>query len=336
MKNQALNNTNDSFTILCERTLAACGKEAFPPDAFSKSGDPWTELAIAWDKLLTNGSEGIFIDAVHRIMWGIPYGESLPQHEEIVQIVKEELLKDGAAFLAWDSFAACDDAILDLTAHMDPWAECDDDYRFSIEHHLYRESKTLWQIRYSKQKYAQDGLNHKDFYLSYEKAIMQIVPSAAFWTEDFWCNEFHILEELINLYGIDYRDDQTEYGRILLILMNSEEDPVKFTSDEAWCASTIPRLPLALAKVIWPYNTKEKIIQMFILAAEKAEALAANQEDFEEKKRRYIYPFGVFEFVTLRNSWLYALIYEWFSNDDSTDARTLDIKKKLFTIAMNA
>ena len=336
MKNQVMNKSNDSFTALCECTLAACNKTVFPPSTFSEGGNRWIELANAWDNLLVNGSEGIFYDAVHRIMWGIPCGDSVPKYNGIVQIVIAELLKDDAAFEAWDSYETCDAAILEITAEMDPWVQGCDDYRNSIEHHLYLENKTLWSIRYSKQKYADERQNQDDFHLAYEKAIKQIVPSATSWPEDFWYNESHIYDELIKLYGVDYRDDYIEYGRILLILIAHDEDPEQDSYNEAWFASTIKRMPMALAEAIWPKDTKMKIVQMFMLAAELTEQLASDGVDLESTKSQCIHPVCTFDFKTLHDSWLYAIMEKWFSNNNHPNKIVRNIRKKLFTIAMNA
>lgn len=323
-----------NFRELCQLTLSACNRETFPEGTFSAAGNPWLELAVAWETLLTDGSAGIFNDAVHRIMWGIPPAMSKPEYEGIVQIVVDELLKDGTAFNVWDSYDPCDIAIRMVGGEMRPWVANDEDYSWSIEHYQYAEAKMLWKIRYSKGKFGVDELDYKEAYLDYENAIKKIIPIAASWSDGYWLKEDHIHAELINLYGIDYRDDYVEYGRVLLLLMNNEPNAEKYAFDEAWFASTIKRMPMALARVIWPGNTEEKVMQIFLVASECADALSASGVDFTAKKAREIHPVGVFEYSALRESWIYKLMAEWFLDADSSDELVHNVKERLFRIGV--
>ena len=333
-KNAISNVTDPNFKALCQLTLNACNRDNFPEGTFSAAGSPWLELAIAWERLLTDGSAGIFNDAVHRIMWGIPPAMSKPEYDDIVQIVVDELLKDGAAFNVWDSYDPCDIAIRMVGGEMRPWVADDEDYSWSIEHYQYAEAKMLWKIRYSKGKFGVDELDYKEVYLNYEDAIKKIVPAAASWADDYWLKEDHIHAELINLYGIDYRDDYVEYGRVLLLLMNNEPDAEKYAFDEAWFASAIKRMPMDLARVIWPENTEEKVVQIFLVASECADALSASGVDFTAKKAREIHPVGVFEYSTLRDSWIYYLMVEWFQDEECSDELVHDVKERLFRIGV--
>lgn len=335
IKNNKVSNVMDAkFTALCQLTLSACNRETFPGGTFSTRGNPWLELAIAWEKMLEDGSAGIFNDAVHRIMWGIPPAKSKLEYEDIVQIVVDELLKDDAAFNAWDSYEPCDIAIGMVGSEMRPWVADDEDYSWSIEHYQYAEYKMLWKIRYSKEKYREESFDYQKAYLMYENAIKKIIPVAASWSDAYWLKEDHIHDELINLYGIDYRDDYVEYGRVLLLLMNDETNAEKYAFDEAWFASTIKRMPMALAKVIWPENTEEKIMQIFLFASECADALSESGVDFTAKKNREIHPVGVFEYSALRESWIYRLMTEWFQGEDSSDELVHDVKERLFRIGV--
>ena len=150
-KNRNSNVMAPNFKALCQLTLIACNRDTFPKGTFSANGNPWLELAVAWEKLLTDGSAGIFNDAVHRIMWGIPPAMSKPEYDGIVQIVMDELLKDGEAFNIWDSYDPCDIAIEMMSSEMRPRVADDEDYSWSIEHYQYAEARMLWKIRYSKE-----------------------------------------------------------------------------------------------------------------------------------------------------------------------------------------
>lgn len=325
-----------NFTLLCQHTLSACGLTDFPDGTFSDTGDCWLELAIAWEKLLEDGSAGIFMDAVHRIMWSIPPEKSKSCYNAIIQSVVDELLKDGAAFNVWDSYGPFDVAIGLVGAEMRPWVADDEDYSWSIEHYQYASDKMLWKIRYSKEKYKDNSPDHQSAYLMYERAIKKIVPAAASWSDDYWLKEAHIHKELINLYGIDYRVDYVEYGRVLLLLMNDEADAEKYAFNEAWFASNIRRMPMALASVIWPKNTEEKIMQIFLLASELTIVSENSGLNFHKRKQQEIHPVGVFEYCALRESWIYRLMTEWFLDGDSTNELVRDMKERLFTIGLGS
>jgi len=191
----------------------------------------------------------------------------------------------------------------------------------------------LWKIRYSKEKYADDTSGYREACLAYEAAVKTIVPAAISWNEDYWCDENHILDKIIQIYGVDYRYDDLEYGRLLLLLMGFEED--EYGINEAWFATNITRLPMSLAKVIWPVNTEDKIMELFFIAAEAAEAIAGEIELIALAKKRELHPVGVFEYCTIYSSWLYPLVGEWIEGMDSNDEDVRDMKKKLFTITMN-
>ena len=324
------------FTVLCQHTLSVCGMDSFPNGTFSDNGNCWLELAVAWEKLLEGGSAGIFLDAVHRIMWGMPCGHSKPEYNEIVRIVKNELLRDDEAFAAWDDYVGCDTAISAIGDNMDPSLADSADYRYSIEHYHYVSDRMLWKIRYSKNKYIEDEPEYRESYLAYEAAIKKIVPAAETWSEDFWFNENHILDEIVKIYGVDYRYyDDLEYGRILQLLMGFKEDSM-YAIKETWFATNIVKMPMSLAKVIWPVNTEEKLMQIFFLAAEAAEALVGHENLLELQKKRELHPVGVFEFSTLHKSWLYPLISGWLDEMDGTDECVADMKRKLFTIAIKS
>lgn len=324
---------NSVFASLCQLTLSVCGLASFPDGTFSDTGNRWLELAIAWEKLLKDGSAGIFLDAVHRIMWGMPIGNSRQEYDDIVCLVKDELLRDGEAFAAWDAYVGCEVAIDAVDNDMDPWVTDGRTYRYSIEHYNYLCDRMLWKVRYCKEKYAADSSQYREAYLAYETAIKKIVPAAALWSEDHWCDENHILDEIIKIYGVDYRNDDLEYGRILLLLMGFEEDV--YGIKEAWFATNITKLPMSLAKVIWPVNTEDKLMMLFFIAAEAAEALVGKKELLTFKKDRELHPVGVFEYCSIYSSWLYPLIREWIDGMDGNDEDVRDMKKKLFTIAMN-
>ena len=326
---------NDAnFAKLYALTLAVLNLNKFPEGTFSVNGNAWLELADVWEMYSEFGSAGIFLDAIHRIMWGIPSDICEPEYEEIIRIVVEELLMDGDAFAAWDDYDACTTAMKAVGNDTSPWIEDADDYRRSIEHYHYLWDKMLWKIRYSKAKYLSEGINYKNAIHEYESAIKTIIPVAGSWDESYWYNERHIYDEIIKLYGIDYSNDYVEYSRILLLLMNHTRDKSLSDRDEAWFASNITRLPMSLAKVIWPEDTEDKMIKMFLCATEAAEMQTGNEELYAIQKGKLIHPVDVFEYSTIENSWLFAQVYAWYSDYHGDDEVLKEAKRRVFTVSM--
>ena len=205
-----------------------------PEGILTPDGDKWVDLAIAWDDLLSVGSAGIFTEAAHRIMWGIPSRRAVAKYDPIVQYVVKELLDDGEAFNSWDSLPSCDMAIKLMEAEMNPWVDNSEEYRYSIEHYHYLASKMMHKVRYSKRKYADVVVTCAEECNQYENAIKKLLPVAESWVEADWYKEENIHDEITKLYGIDYRDDYLNYGRILLLLMNDNQDETAYACEEAW------------------------------------------------------------------------------------------------------
>ena len=322
---------NDSFEKLCKYTLEVCKLDTFPDGMIAPDGDRWLQLAKAWETLLSGGSGSIFLDAVHRIMWGIPPHDSKPEYDCIVSMVVDELLSDGDAFEAWDSYVGCDEAIGMICSDNAPCIEDDDTYCFSVEHYEYLSQRTLCKIRYEKEKYASTGSKAFDVVQAYEAAIKRIIPEAKAWNEEYWFNENHILDELIRRYGVDYREwGWLEYGKLLLMLISSDENEEKYAMEEAWYASNIKTLPLSLAEVIWPNMTEEKILLLFLTAEKLAmeEAKAGSPNAFLTE--RHIYPVGYFDYKELRESWLYKTMLGWI-DEEWVDSF---VKQKIFNLSI--
>ncbi len=324
-----------NFAKLYEATLAACNLTEFPEGMFTREGNAWVELEEAWDKFLPERSFAIFCEAIHQIMWGIPSCSGTAAYKDIVSVVVEELLNDGDAYDVWsDDQSACYEAVKYMRDTMDPYIE-GDNYRFSIEHFHYLSDKMLWKIRYSKNGWGRNVPSFERRLIEYEDAIKKIIPAAKKWGEDYWYDESHIHDEISKLYGIDYRNDTScdyiDYSRLMIILMNSEEDESERKVKEAWCACNIREMPFSLAKVLWPKNTEEKIVEMMAMAVEEADQADMFAGLKEGYKNEYIHPIGVFEFEALRNSWIYKLMTRWIYNDDhELDSKLMTRVKRMY------
>ena len=101
---------------------------------------------------------------------------------------------------------------------------------------------------------------------------------------------------------------------------------------EAWCAINIKTLPFSLAKAIWQTFVEEKILRLFLIAAENADAQLGYTEGIASYPDEYLHPIGVFEYSAIFESWLYPLISQWNQDPERHDSF---IKERLFTVAIN-
>lgn len=325
-------NNNTVFATLYQLTLKACKLKKFPSGKFTGERNVWLELAYVWNDLFDGGSAIIFMDAIHRIMWGVPCEGSRPQYNKIVEIVMDALLSEGEAFETWDSYDTCDVAIELIGADMDSWM--DSSYRYSIEHYHYVKDRMLCKIRYSKKKYKKRYEHVVDEVKSYEDAIKKLIPVVKTWNENYWLAEKHILDEINNRYGVDYRDDYIDYGRILMILTSREKKKSKYEIHEAWCASNIKQMPYSIAQVIWPQNTEDRIIKMMELASKKAVSSIEPGSKQARQLEEYIHPVGIFQYSELHKCWAMDLMRKWMDDKNRDEKSRKDIKRIVFDIMM--
>jgi hypothetical protein len=114
--------------------------------------------------------------------------------------------------------------------------------------------------------------------------------------------------------------------------MGSEHSDLPSEIAEAWCATNIKTLPLSLAKVIWPTFTEERILDMFLIAANEADIQLYDRECWARYRGDYLHPIGAFDHSAIYESWVYPLIYQWNEDPEQYDPF---IKERLFTVAIN-
>ena len=139
---------------------------------------------------------------------------------------------------------------------------------------------------------------------------------------------------MYKLYNVEYRNtDCLEYGRILLIMMDTGDCELSHEKVESWYATNIKILPLSLAKAIWPIFTEAKILSMFLIAAEEADIQLYDKELSSRYRGNCLHTVGVFEHSAIYESWMYPLIAQWNEDPEQYDSF---IKERLFTVAINS
>ena len=329
----ATNKSSDlSFEILCKLTLEVCELTEFPAETFTVGSNRWIELAKAWDKLLVGGSFGIFLDVVHRAMWGFPYCWGNPKYEEITRIVVYEMMREREAFLAWDTYSEFEDAIHVPADEGAPWLDKLPAYECSVHHYEYLATRMLYKLRFSKRKYRKERAACEEAWSEYHCCIGKIIPASRKWTEEQWMNEANVHNEIARLYGVDYRNDMESYCKLYSILTLNRADHLQRLFCESWYSSHVKELPYSLAKVIWPKDTETKITLMFMVATKAAEdsrtTLGITWDDGNTV--------GLFTYKPLRESWLYKWMNEEYGNLKDNSVSLNDMKRMLFAVAMYA
>ena len=324
--------SNLSFDTLCKLTLEVCELSEFPNGTFTSNGNRWVKLAKAWDELLAGGSFGIFLDVVHRVMWGFPYCWGNPRYEEIVRIVGYEMIREREAFKAWDTYSEFEDAIHVPANEGTPWLDDIPAYSCSVHHYEYLATRMLYKLRFSKRKYRKEREACEEAWGEYHRCIGKIIPASSEWTEEQWADEANVHNEIVRLYGVDYRKDMDSYYELYRMLTLNSSNRLQRLLSESWYSSHVKELPYSLAKVIWPEDTDKTITQMFIVAASGAErsrtSLGIRWDDGSTE--------GLFTYKPLRESWVYRWVNEAYSNLKGDSEELNDMKRMLFNVAIYA
>lgn len=321
-----------SFNTLCKLTLEVCELTEFSAETFTVGSNRWIELAKAWDKLLSGGSFGIFLDVVHRAMWGFPYCWGNPKYEEIVRIVQYEMAREREAFNAWDTYSEFEDAIHVPANEGAPWLDKLPAYECSVHHYEYLATRMLYKLRFSKRKYRKERAACEEAWGEYHRCIGKIIPVSRKWDEVQWADEANIHDEILRLYGVDYRNNMESYVRLYEMLTIRGGNQLSRLFRESWYASCVKELPFYLAKVIWPKNTEQRICQMFMVAAKGAEntrnSLGMHYDDGTAV--------GVFTYKALYDSWLYRWVNEVYGDMKGEDEDLKNMKRMLLDVAIYA
>ena len=297
------------FDVLCRLTLNVCNILEFPAGTFTETGNRWLELAAVWDKMVEGGSKTIFLDVVHRAMWGFPYSAANPVCEHITRIVHYELLRDREAFVAWDGCDSFEEALC-VPANEDvPWLEDHPVYHCSVDHYEFLFVRMLYKLRFSKRKYAYKRPTCEAGLAQYRSAIGRIIPASKDWTEVQWTNEGNIYNEIQRIYGLDFRGDIKNYHYVYTMLTRTDVPMSRRVFTEAWYMHKIGNFSMSLATALWPQDAEFSVLTMFRTAGYMVE------KDYK-KTRKYrdrIDEEMLYEYKAFYNSWLYRTVKEWYT-----------------------
>lgn len=275
-----MNNTTRSEQIryndIRQATIDDMGQELF--DKYHKdTGKRWLDIARVWHKGYGHGKHFVLTSVVHHIMWGVyPYEPFIETFKHLLELVEEELLRDGEAFRAWNDWRAFKN-LLDHTLYSFKSFGHSGLSTHFIEHGLYLNVRARYQIVYNKTK-PSDPKEKEEDYTAYEEIVKLLVPAANGWTREQWGDDRVVAEEFKKVYGIDYITDyegQQNYNQMICLI--KEQRKQGMTVDVLRRAMTITEVPWAIVKLIWPENAEAEMATILIKAYEM---LKASEEPF--------------------------------------------------------
>jgi len=320
--NNAKKSSSLAYNTLYELTLEASGLSKYPQNLFNPKVNCWDALVDAWNNLFSEGAYLIFLDAIHRIMWGTPYCWANPKYDEIVRIVEHELLLDRDAFNYWHDCGEFADAIYTPTKSGTAWLANLPLYQCSERHYEYLATKMLYKVIYTKRKYRKERRGCEIALNEYPSALEKIIPDIRTWDEARFVDEGNILDEIKRLYGVDYNTDPDTYANLISMLACQHTYNVQKLFTDAMHSMSIKTLPRTMVDVIWPINTNDAIESMFRVSVEFAADNEAGRTMHDSYK--------AFTYKAIRESWLYEAV----KTPVMADETGRELKKAFFDVTM--
>ena len=298
--NNAKKSSSLAYSTLHALTLEACDLSVYPSNLFNPKVNCWIALVDAWNALFPEGAYLIFLDAIHRIMWGEHYCWYNPNYDEIVRIVEHELLLDRDAFKYWHDCPEFRDAINTPTNTGTPWLADLPLYQCSEHHYEHLASSMFYKVIFTKRMYRKERRKWEIAINEYPSALEKIIPDIRTWDKARFVDESNILDEINRLYGVDYRTDPDSYASLFTMLACPRTNNVQKLFNDAWYSMSITTLPRKLVDVIWPINTNDAIESMFRFSEHFAAENKAGRTMLDCHK--------AFTYKALRDSWLYESV----------------------------
>ena len=159
----------------------------------------------------------------------------------------------------------------------------------------------------------------------YEEVVRRLAPCSESWDRKSWADDKVLFRCLKESFGIDYMKCASEYDRLVVLLLAKWyfklEDILQYVVQ-------IKKLPYSLVEVIWPENTKEEVVKLFLTAFAKAKCVEGRN------KNRHRVHKTTFTYATLRQSWLYDQIMVWVNAGDLEEKEMKKAKKEVFELSM--
>ena len=303
------------YVRLYKATAIACQSEmdpnSFPPYA-------WRKLTKVWSALIDKEWHPFYM-VLHELFWGVSPHAYIPNmFQPVMDVVKEILLSGNAIARAWRHTEAFEWAMGKV---MD--GRCGEDCLDSVEHVFYLEARLRHEILHMKDD--EDEYNSR-LVKGYRETICTLLPQAFEWDAKTWGEVSNIFKGLDAQYGTEYEKDGYEYDDFIFMAKHFVTETV------TWSMSYIRVFSLELAKKIWPKDTEATLDELFVNIVEKTKQYIEDGRPLDDKKDKYRYPEGVFDFNALHNSWLYQYVGSRIVNDVYPDNHP--VKRAYFDVEM--
>lgn len=313
-----------------------CADQKYFDKYYRDTGKRWLDIARVWDKLFTCKKHFVLTSVVHNIMWGVyPYEPGDPKFRYLLELVEEELLRDGEASQAWNKWRTFKSVLAYVTDSTVSFGNSGLSAHF-IEHYHYLRDRTMTEIKYSKDTCSELDLGI-DACAAYEDTVELLVPAAKNWTREQWGDDRVLANEVETLYSVDFTESwqrQREFGRLINLIRAWRECGV--AADVYWHATNITCLPEDIIQLIWPENTADILADILIGSYNLLVDYEKAGEPFADRKDSWIDPLYHFERAALKASWLFKYVREHYYKGTYTGDIGLKIRSIIFDIEMTA
>ena len=326
---------NARFEEIRKATIACIGQESFDKYYYD-TGKRWLDIARVWDKVYTCKKHFVLTSVVHKIMWGVhPYESCDPKFRYLLELIEEEVLRDGEASQAWNKWRTFKNILARVTETMESAGETDLAIHF-ITHYHYLRDRTLNEIKYSKDSCFELAIGIDDCAV-YEDAVELLVPASKNWTRQQWGDDMVLAEAVESLHGIDFLESwesESQFDRLINLIRAWRG--YRSAADVCWYATNIFELPDSIVQRIWPEDTADVLADILI----RAYNLLLDYEDagspFANRKIDWIDPLYHYERSAFKCSWLFKYVRDRYYQDAYNGKVGTELRNIIFDIEMTA
>ena len=325
-------NSIHSLEYFCELTQKAYAPHTVSTDQVLHSQNGWARLADLWEELIDRTDLDMIADILATIKWGqmlckAPNSDYLT----LVNSACEELLADTPAFRAWSKhyFFRCsfigiaEEFYYRTTSHP---------YCHSDVHHWYVDSEMtlkLWKRLPGRKKSSTASAR---FIEKYQNNIIKLIPSARFWSADYWLDENHIHDELFRVHHVDYRIVPDEYHCLFRLISDTKSFPKRSDTYSLMYLCNLTSFSPSLVRHVWPNCAPDTLPKLFLLAEKRAYQLFEGSAP----KRKFLGRFSLEDitYSQLHRSWLFAHIRQQFYSGNIPKPYVAKIKRSILNVEL--
>lgn len=323
-----------SLEYFCDLTCRAFQLEDFPTRKILSSRNGWRILADEWDQLSLETDFDVMYDALYTIKWC--YFDAKDGNDAYIMLVRsacEELLADTPAHRAWTQLDYFDSIVQNLCTEMH-YRTAAHPCCYSMEHHIYvcnELALKIWRCLPGYKRVCNAAIRE---YEQYRERIIKLIPDAQKRPSYYWLDENHIFDEILKVYNVDYRCNDTDYFCLTCLLANTGAIPGRSNSCALFFLCNLKSFSTGLARAIWNTCDESTFVKLLCLAEKRAERL--HNGSVSPRYVTGVKAVGDITYTRLCQSWLFKYVQQQL-NEGAIDPRYIKkARKVIFDISMRA